>query len=55
MDRAAELRARYRLRLPDAIQLAVALNAGCQAFLTNDRDLQRVTAVRILSLEDLEP
>jgi predicted nucleic acid-binding protein len=33
---AAELRARYSLTLPDALQIAVALAAGCEAFLTND-------------------
>ena len=32
-ERAADLRARYRLRLPDALQLAVALQDGCEAFL----------------------
>ena len=31
-ERAADLRARYGMRLPDAMQLAVALEAGCQAF-----------------------
>lgn len=31
-ERAAELRARYGLRTPDAIQAAAALAAGCQAF-----------------------
>ncbi|HLZ10745.1 MAG TPA: PIN domain-containing protein [Chloroflexota bacterium] len=52
-DRAAEWRARYHLRLPDALQLAVALNAGCEAFLTNDRVFQHVTDLRVLILADL--
>lgn len=52
---AAELRARYNVRLPDSLQLAVALNAGCDAFLTNDRDLKRVTEIDVLVLDDLEP
>ena len=30
-DSAADLRARYRLRTPDALQLATAISAGCQA------------------------
>lgn len=34
---AAELRARYNLRTPDALQVSVALHAGCQGFLTNDK------------------
>ena len=53
-ERAAELRARYGMRLPDAIQIAVALNEGCEAFLTNDRRLARVAELRILLLDDLE-
>jgi predicted nucleic acid-binding protein len=40
---AASLRARYGLRTPDALQISVALAAGCSAFLTNDARLQRVT------------
>jgi predicted nucleic acid-binding protein len=54
-QRAAELRAHYNLRLPDSLQLAVALNTGCDAFLTNDRDLKRVTEIDVLVLDDLEP
>ena len=53
-EHAANLRARYRLRLPDALQLAIALGAGCEAFLTNDMELRRVTELRILVLDDLE-
>ena len=52
--RAAELRAAYRLRLMDALQLALALQAGCEAFLTNDLALRRVTELRVLVLDDLE-
>jgi predicted nucleic acid-binding protein len=53
-ERGAELRARYNLRTPDALQVATSLIAGCEAFLTNDRGLQRVTEVRVLVLDDLE-
>ncbi len=53
-ERAADLRARYRLPLPDALQLGVALEESCQAFLTNDRRLQRVTELRVLVLDVLE-
>ncbi len=34
---------------------AAALAAGCQAFLTNDRALQRVRELSILVLDDLSP
>lgn len=50
---AAELRARYGLSLTDAFQIAAALAAGCDAFLTNDAALQRVAELTILVLEDL--
>ncbi len=53
-ERAAALRARYHLRLPDALQIAVALEAGCEAFLTNDRALKRVAELRVLVLDELE-
>jgi predicted nucleic acid-binding protein len=53
-QRAAELRIRYGLKLPDALQVAVAISAGCEAFLTNDVALKRVTELRILPLVELE-
>ena len=52
-DTAADLRARHNLRTPDAMQIATALAAGCEAFLTNDRDLRRVDALNILVLDEL--
>ncbi len=51
--RAAELRARYNLRTPDALQLAAALRASCEAFLTNDVRLKRVTELRVMVLDEL--
>lgn len=53
--RAAEVRAKYKsnqLRTPDAIQLAVALQEGCQAFLTNDKRLKVVQELEVLVLDD---
>jgi predicted nucleic acid-binding protein len=52
--RAAALRAKYNLRTPDAIQIATALETDCQAFLTNDLPLKRVTELRVLALDELE-
>lgn len=46
---AAQLRAQYRLKLPDAIQLSTALDVGAAAFVTHDRDFSRVTGVEILT------
>ena len=53
-ERAADLRARYRLRTPDAFQIAAALNAGCEALLNNDGMIKRVTELRVLTLDELE-
>ncbi|MCX6046944.1 MAG: PIN domain-containing protein [Chloroflexi bacterium] len=52
-ERAAWLRANYRLRTPDALQISAALTTGCQAFLTNDKELRRVTETRILIVDEL--
>ncbi|MCX6032237.1 MAG: PIN domain-containing protein [Chloroflexi bacterium] len=51
--RAADLRARYNLRTPDALQIAVARSAGCQAILCNDGQMERVTELRVLVLDQL--
>jgi predicted nucleic acid-binding protein len=53
-ERAAALRAAYRLRTPDALHLATALIHQCDAFLTNDRALQRVSEIRVLVLDSLQ-
>lgn len=42
---AAQIRVKYNLTLPDALQIATALVAGCEAFLTND--VQRQSGDRI--------
>ena len=51
---AADLRARYNLWTPDALQVAVAIAAGCQAFLTNDITLKRISEMSILVMDELE-
>lgn len=51
---AADLRARYNLRIPDALHVASALRAGCDAFLTNDSGIKRVTDMTVLVLDELE-
>jgi predicted nucleic acid-binding protein len=45
---AARLRNRYRLRLPDAFQLATAIQEGCHALVTHDRDFAGVNEMLIL-------
>lgn len=51
--RGAELRARHGLRTPDALQVAAAIQAGCDAFLTNDADMRRVDEARVVLVSDL--
>ncbi|MDZ4769586.1 MAG: PIN domain-containing protein [Chloroflexota bacterium] len=51
-ERAAQLRARYRLKMPDALHIATAIESGCDAFLTNDTVFKRVDGVRVLILDD---
>lgn len=45
---AARLRFRHRLKLPDALQLATALEEGCHALITHDRDYHRVKGIAVL-------
>ena len=52
-EAAAGLRAHYNLRTPDALHMATAIVAGCDAFLTNDAKFKRVTEMRVLLLDEL--
>ena len=52
-DRAAELRARYRLSTPDAIQLATAIGHKAMRFYGNDRGLRRVKEIECIIVDDL--
>jgi predicted nucleic acid-binding protein len=50
---AAQLRARFGLRPPDAFQVAASLVYGAKAFLTNDRRLSSIQKMlEIIVLED---
>ncbi len=51
---AADLRARYNLRTPDAIHVATGIEAGCDAFLTNDKGIKRVKELKVIVLDDLD-
>lgn len=52
--RAAQLRAEYRLRPADALQIGTAIIHGATAFVSNDRALLRVApALEIVMLEQL--
>jgi predicted nucleic acid-binding protein len=52
--RAAQIRARYRIRPADALQVATALVHGATAFMTNDQLLTRLTpTIDVVMLDDL--
>ena len=51
---AASLRAKYKennLRTPDALQLAMAIETNCQAFITNDKRLHIIQELEVIVLE----
>jgi predicted nucleic acid-binding protein len=50
--RAVVLRAQYDIRVPDALQIAAALEAGATAFVTNDRRLVKVQDLQVLLFDD---
>jgi predicted nucleic acid-binding protein len=50
----AELRAKFNLRTPDAIQLATAIHAKAQVFVTNDERLRKVKDVPVLIIKEYQ-
>lgn len=50
---AAEIRVRYNLKLPDALQVATAIQSNCDAFLTNDLQFKKVSELSILVISEL--
>lgn len=53
-DRAAQIRAKYNVRTPDAIQIATAITNKASVFLTND-SLPKIDDIEILKLDELLP
>jgi predicted nucleic acid-binding protein len=53
LESAAQLRATYRLRTPDAIHAATALSENCSLFVTNDQDFKRVPGLNVAVLSDV--
>lgn len=50
--RAIPLRIQYGLRVPDALQVAAALDSNATLFVTNDQQIRRVTELSVLLLDD---
>jgi predicted nucleic acid-binding protein len=58
-EKATDLRVNYRLKTPDALHLAAALNSDCEQFWTNDYRLAKAASensktLKIVLLSDLE-
>lgn len=51
--RAAELKAKYGLKIPDSIQVGTALEYGAQYFLTYDIRLKTVKEIKIITPQEL--
>lgn len=51
IDMATEIRGQYGFKTPDAIHLAAAVVSGCDAFLTNDHQLDRFTEIKVEVVE----
>jgi len=51
-EAAALIRARYTIRLPDALQVAAAIQREASLFLTNDKRVKKVDALEVLVLAD---
>ena len=50
--KAAQLRAKYGIRTPDAIQLASVIHKKGDVFITNDKGLKHIKEIKVLTLED---
>jgi predicted nucleic acid-binding protein len=51
-EAAALIRARYKIRLPDAFQIAAALEGEASLFLTNDKAVKKVDAIEVVVLSE---
>ena len=51
--RAAEIRARYGLRTPDAVMVATAIESGATLSVTNDNAWRKVREIEVAFLQDL--
>jgi predicted nucleic acid-binding protein len=51
-EAAAHIRARYTIRLPDALQVAAAIQGADTLFLTNDKRVKKVEGLEVIVLSD---
>lgn len=53
LEIALDIRAAYTIRTPDAIQLATALRARADSFISQDGRIKKIDAIRIVSPQEL--
>ena len=51
-ESAARLSASYQLRATEALHIATAIDAGCDAFISNDPNLGHIRELRMLTLSE---
>jgi predicted nucleic acid-binding protein len=52
-EKGAELRARYGIRIPDALQVASAIEHKASIFLSNDYTLKRIEEIEVVLLKEM--
>lgn len=55
VEQAASLRAKYRIKMLDALHVASAVLNQARHFVTNDAELRKVTEIKVVILADLAP
>jgi len=51
-ERAALLRAKYTIKAPDALQVAVGILYGAEKFVTNDPQLKKIKEIDVIIIDD---
>ena len=51
-ERAAEIRAKYGVKPPDALQVAASLINNAEAFITNDRELKKIREIETIVMDE---
>ncbi len=51
-EKSAELRSKYSLKTPDAIQIAAGIENSASLFITNDERLKGIDEIEVLALSD---
>ena len=52
-EKGAELRARYGIRIPDALQIASAIENHATIFISNDNKLKKVKEIEVAVLKEI--